>query len=689
MSHISYVNEVHAHNRIKRDHELKSNASVVSHEFPLTEENLLSKPKKEDLHTFAELKFDPKASFQKRFTICSTLMTRAVIKSWPLIFFSLLDKGGNNYLNAFLNGGMESLVIISGRFSFKPKGKINRVFPEQWVSTCLAVNTGSGLLQWVVDTQLIANVTIEAIRQNALDHPVDLSGKLMLGARNTGPGGWSVHSNKVTLLNIFSYTMSIEEMQQMTVKGIERCSKHGDYLSWEDMQWTLKGHATEEIWASENICRAKPSAAIFSSKKFAGIEGCANHCDKLNSRMPSVVTFENWNNLQQFLQRSLWEKGLGGSTNFFLSLTDVENEGNWTDFYTNQPMQHNGDFAPGEPNGEQRQNCVILQHNGLGWSDFYCDYKFACLCDHKPTSYVRLIGLSCKKSAIDTLYLPMNSRQDITKFVYRGAWDTTIEYVGKGKGWRVKTENVTGITRASQVSYALGKNIWTIHGDLACKDGESYTLPLKLTGCKEGNFTCDDGQCIAMEERCDQLPQCRDESDEIGCKILVLKRGYNMNVPPITSDGSKKSPVNVSTSIDVLKLVDIDEEDYSIEIQFEISLQWRDNRATYHNLHENEALNALTKEDISSLWIPEVIYENTDQKETTRLGEFGAGEWKTSVVIKREGNFTRSGLDMVDETEIFKGKENSLLMRQSYTHTFQCPFELARYPFDTQVTYNS
>ena len=80
-----------------------------------------------------------------------------------------------------------------------------------------------------------------------------------------------------------------------------------------------------------------------------------------------------------------------------------------------------------------------------------------------------------------------------------------------------------------------------------------------------------------------------------------------MNVPPITSDGGKKSPVNVSTSIDVLKLVDIDEEDYSIEIQFEISLQWRDNRATYYNLKDNAALNTRTKEDFSSLWIPKVV----------------------------------------------------------------------------------
>ena len=83
-------------------------------------------------------------------------------------------------------------------------------------------------------------------------------------------------------------------------------------------------------------------------------------------------------------------------------ISRTRGEGNWTDYYTDQPMQHNGDFAPGELNGEERQNCVLLRPNGLGWADYYCDSKRACLCDHKPTSYVSLTGLSCKKSAMDT-----------------------------------------------------------------------------------------------------------------------------------------------------------------------------------------------------------------------------------------------------------------------------------------------
>ena len=81
-----------------------------------------------------------------------------------------------------------------------------------------------------------------------------------------------------------------------------------------------------------------------------------------------------------------------------------------------------------------------------------------------------------------------------------------------------------------------------------------------------------------------------------------------------------------------------------------------------------------------------MIFENTDQKETTRLGEFGNGEWETKVVVKREeGIGSLSGLSTLDETMIFKGSKNTLIMSQTYTHTFQCVFELSAYPFDTQV----
>ena len=60
-------------------------------------------------------------------------------------------------------------------------------------------------------------------------------------------------------------------------------------------------------------------------------------------------------------------------------------------------------------------------------------------------------------------------------------------------------------------------------------------------------------------------------------------------------------------------------------------------------------------------------------------------EWSTKVVVRKEGNFTAAGFEMVDEIQIFNGSENILIMGQTYTRRFQCSFELSSYPFDMQV----
>ena len=132
-----------------------------------------------------------------------------------------------------------------------------------------------------------------------------------------------------------------------------------------------------------------------------------------------------------------------------------------------------------------------------------------------------------------------------------------------------------------------------------------------------------------------------------------------------------------------MKVVEIEEVDHSIHLQFQISLSWKENRVKYHNLKKQTSLNALTDKDIEAIWLPLILYDNTDQKEVTRLGE--KWEWTTDVTVTREGNFTRSGVDELDEAEIFEGAENRLTMYQTYTREFQCNYKLQRYPFDTQV----
>ena len=667
----------------------KKFTNVVSHVFcdsSLSAEDKLDKNALEEVHTYAELKQDPRASLPYLFTVCSTIMTTSCRANWP-IFFNILENRQIQFMAPFRrNGQIKSAFGIDFSQSTARTAKKERIgeelppiFPNQWIRNCMAVNTTSMLIQWVVDGTLILAKEFEELKKFNKSSPKNLANKVVLGARSWGGSHWFAASHKVTNLNIFSSFLSIKKMKEMTTGW--NCGKEGDYLAWTEMKWILHGRAKLEKVEMEETCQEKPLVDIFHTPFPDGMESCMHHCEKLGTRAPSVSTFEEWILLENFLKRRLYEKGLN-TLDLWLPVQYKDEEREWRDFSTGKKVQNfTIPWMGSKANGGL--NCVRL--NGVTWVDVECDGSSnGCMCLHRPSAYIKLRGLCPSSAAIDVYYKPMNVWSDSRKLILQGLKSTSIQYDEKLKMWilNVGNSNVTGISKASFASFTLGKHKWTIEGDMECNEtGNSYVTELKMSGCQEGEFTCNDGQCMSMDLRCNQLHDCRDESDEMSCDILVLKAGYNKKVPPVKST----DPVNVSVSIDLLKLVDIDEEDYSIEIQFEIALMWKERRAMYQNLKKRDSLNSLSEKDIDSLWLPKVIYENTDQKDTTRLGD--NWEWETKVVVRRrQENGTLSGLDSVDETEIFKGSENSLVMNQTYTHNFQCNFELSYYPFDTQVT---
>ena len=224
---------------------------------------------------------------------------------------------------------------------------------------------------------------------------------------------------------------------------------------------------------------------------------------------------------------------------------------------------------------------------------------------------VQLRGL-CPDSMVDTLFAPQNLGSDITQLVFRGFKQTTIRFNPLQKVWTLTNawSNTTGISSAPKASYAMGVHSWSIVGDQRCNEGQPYTTQLKLTACKDGEFTCYDGLCVPMEKRCDQMFDCSDNSDEMGCQMLHLKTNYKKTIPP------RDASVNVSIAI--LKMVSIEEITHSTNIQFQVTLEWQDDRMLFHNLKERSSLNKIEDSAIGELWLPVVIYENTDHKESTR-----------------------------------------------------------------------
>jgi hypothetical protein len=369
----------------------------------------------------------------------------------------------------------------------------------------------------------------------------------------------------------------------------------------------------------------------------------------------------------------------------------------WRDYYTGEQLEDwakpwyggEGDVRKGEGD-----NCLWYYTDTPteeSWGEQGCKSDaWGCACMYQRLPILTLRGI-CPGSALAPQdspdYVPKQLPSSPSNLFLVGAISTQIRYNDTTEQWILTdaVSSVTAVSKASKLSFVLGKHTWTVTNDVfGCSEGRPYTIQLKLTGCSEGQFTCSDGQCINIAKRCDQTPNCRDESDEKGCKLIELKESYNKLIPPISTVSPANDtilPAHVNVSIVLLKIVSMEEVEHSIDFQFEVVLSWRENRVSYNNLKQKTALNALTKEGISMLWLPYMIYDNTDMKEAVQL----ADDLKTTVVISREGSFTRSNTDHVDESEIFRGGENALTMQQTYTKSFQCQYQLHRYPFDTQV----
>ena len=162
----------------------QSKTDIVSLEFCyscLDEKNQERKQSLSEVHSYAELKMNSQHPLPSSFTICSSVMTTYGTDHY-LMFFGLLGTDQNQWLSAALYVH-ESKNVLSTILFYGIKNadkKLPPVFPYQWVRSCMAINTESGLVQWVVDGTLVENKIIDEIK-DPLNRPTNLVGNLILG----------------------------------------------------------------------------------------------------------------------------------------------------------------------------------------------------------------------------------------------------------------------------------------------------------------------------------------------------------------------------------------------------------------------------------------------------------------------------------------------------------------------------
>ena len=134
---------------------------------------------------------------------------------------------------------------------------------------------------------------------------------------------------------------------------------------------------------------------------------------------------------------------------------------------------------------------------------------YICMFLTEPT--FRLRGL-CKNAVMDTQYklaehkpgTLTQGKQDTREYVGPKGW--TISRNRTDKKWRMSHYYYTDLTLTmlDQDALPVGKHKWLVENN-ACKEGQTSSEILQLSGCEEEQFTCNDGKCLDIHQRCNNI----------------------------------------------------------------------------------------------------------------------------------------------------------------------------------------
>ena len=450
---------------------------------------------------------------------------------------------------------------------------------------------------------------------------------------------------------MFGRGLRLQEMVEVTMC---RNMIKGDIISWEDKVWSLESpRNTSEVEVVDlelDVCPRRVASLLLVPQRMA--HGQATRiCNKLSGQLAGYSTEVEFKEVTRFLGRrsssyspecsTTTEEGLQ-QVQASLGVTDAEVEGRWRNEVGSEvehlPWARNRPYNDGD-----QYNCLMVQVDlvdrgrpvldirAANINDESCRVPWCPLCRiSAPQNRVELRGL-CKESIFNRAYVFTLTEEGRLRYV--GDVTSSIAFSLEEGVWLITDRQDVksrAISRSSENTLLLGRHTLDfsgVRGD-TCTTGTREVV-VKLTTCGEGRFTCSDGQCVSMDDRCNQVANCMDKSDEENCRVLIMEENYNKKIAPFSFD-SRIIPVEVHVSMAVMDIISIKEVDLNYVLKFRLVLEWYDHRLIYHNLKEDLSGNLLTREDIRSLWIPFVVFSNTERNEAT------TGDDYTELTITRE-----------------------------------------------------
>ena len=515
-------------------------------------------------------------------------------------------------------------------------------------------------------------------------------GAFILGQEQDRVGG-GYALNQVFSGEISDFEMWDHVLNDKMIEDFARCKKPqiGNVVKWEKELWQINQGSTIDYTKAKTFCQNETQHVIFPTRQPRKI--AKTICEVHGGTIATPMSAE-----ENELIKSLIEKHpdcvdedktsqRNWGTLAWLGLKRID--GIWYDISQDdsyKPVESS--LWSGDPLFSKETkviDCVYIKSDGT-WmyiiqNNGTCDYLDICTVCNIPNTPVFTLKGICDHSEIDwNYYLGIDkSKGYITHYdgYKRG------EILMSNNSWSsFGTAHNFTLPKNYKIPYPVGRFAWQIFEPKCGLNTDGYKTKhhLTLSLCEFPNeYTCDSGQCIDIENRCNGVDDCKDESDEKNCQFVEIPASYVKESPPKRHQESNKTfPLKTKLRITNINLIDTTE--MVMELTFRLGMEWTDRRLKITNLPNKEPF-TIPSNIIDQLWIPldKTIHHNNTIGEThkSKIRFVRARSEQAHLPIRIEDPFENKPMDV---------EKVSLLIAGRYRVRYMCNFDLRKFPFDVQ-----
>ncbi|XP_066941401.1 LOW QUALITY PROTEIN: uncharacterized protein [Macrobrachium rosenbergii] len=603
-------------------------------------------------------------------TIC--VRFRLLHGGQPATLFSYYDGKVFEQLNVAIKYPNKELLVMCCAYHVHQYVKIPiRLFT--WEHLCLALNIRKDTLHIIFNDRVYLNTA----KRNETDSSPEKAyvkggGRFVMGQNINLDAEWdvtqSVHGELVDF-RLYNHDVPVNMMQDYVACKPDPIPFEPLYAYGQnESELILKGKTKSFSIALSEVCRPRNGYITLFPERMT-FEEAFNRCNYLRGDMGVPRSKEE--NTRLFDELIVFNDQCiqGWAALYWLGLKSNIPKGVWQYTGDNTTLTY-GSWLEGWEIPSKQYPCATAAAVNFPylWYNADCDTLTCPVCNFTATPAFRLRGL-CRESKFDRDYFLNGYRNG--RPMFEGMFFSQI--VWNNETWVLRSRKEKGVVaemiERRPKGYPFGLTVWAITGDNCVVKETEYLL----TYCGDNDFTCSDGSCINIVNRCDQVTHCPDNSDELNCGILQVPTGYTANLPPPSFD---RGPLLMKIAVEITSVREFNLVGFSMQLDVIQSVTWKDARLTFANLRPGDFINQAGVD--SPIWRPILAVKDASKSPTNiEMRNEGFRVNRESTPLSDQDTKTR-------EDKLYAGADNSMKIVQQYTVQFMCLFRLQMYPFDTQ-----